>query len=253
MTIRDLHTHTTLSDGTQTVERLCAIAAEKGYELGISDHILSHKILTLRQIETYLDTLEDYPVYKGAEASIGDPYCLPPSLDVRMDYVIASLHSLPSAEGGRLDLGPYFRKRADHTGEFPLAFSQDACKRYLEQILELFRFDLERLRVDILGHYNVNPFYESLEDRAFRDAWDDEVLALCRRTGTALELCGLWLEPTVEMVRKAAALGVKLSLGSDCHRPDCSCVLDHPLQLLKEACVGEEPLSGPRGGCGDAA
>jgi len=66
----DLHTHTVLSDGTKTPKQLLDAAEKKGYGLGISDHIFCCKMLTLRDVEHYLDELDRYNVLHGVEANL---------------------------------------------------------------------------------------------------------------------------------------------------------------------------------------
>lgn len=239
----DLHTHTTMSDGSASPEQLVAIAAQKGYGLGISDHLFCENMFTLRDVEHYLDELDKHDVLKGIEANMGENFTLPGPIDDRLDYVIASVHAVPDLDGGILPLGLYFGARAGDPGvTYHRTFSHSEAKHYLEQILRVCEFDFARQRVDILGHCLVNPFYDALAGDPFLTGWEDELIALCGRYSIAMEISTLWHCPHEDMVRRAHAAGLLFSLGSDCHNPPDSCVLDYSVAMLETLGIGEESL-----------
>ncbi len=240
----DLHTHTVLSDGTKTPKQLLDAAEKKGYGLGISDHIFCCKMLTLRDVEHYLDELDRYNVLHGVEANLGENFTLPHKLDERVDYVIASVHSVQDLNGEKLELGPYFCARAGDAGAPPYnrRFTADEAKHYLEQILQILEFDFRYQRVDILGHCTVHPFYDTLMGQKYLSDWQDEVVKLCKKYTVAIEISGLWHCPDEDLIRKAHVAGVKFSLGSDCHQPKDTCDLDYALDMLRKIGIGQDEL-----------
>ncbi|MDO4573293.1 MAG: hypothetical protein Q4C13_07980, partial [Clostridia bacterium] len=92
----------------------------------------------------------------------------------------------------------------------------------------------ERQRVDILGHATVIPCCDDLNGTKFLLDWENAVLNLCRRSGVALEISGLWNAPNMEMLRRAKAMGLRFSMGSDCHLPGEVGVLDYPERAIAE-------------------
>lgn len=240
----DYHTHTPMSDGDLTVGELLQAAGARGFGLGISDHLFCCKLLTPRDVAHYLDELERFDVLRGVEANLGENFTLPASLDKRVDYVIASVHSVQDLNGGRLPLDPYFCARAGDEGALPYTrvFTSDEAKRYLEQILEIISYDFANQRVDIFGHCTVNPFYETLRGGDYLAGWEDEVIALCLRHKVAIELSGLWQCPDEAMVQKALARGAHFSMGSDCHIPAHAANLDYPLELVRRLKIPDEQI-----------
>ena len=102
----DLHCHTTLSDGRQTLEQMVDGARERGLEyLAVTDHSASHGFgdhVTPEALEERIEevhalnaSLDDFEVLAGSEVNI-----LPDgSLDyddellAKLDWVIASVHT----------------------------------------------------------------------------------------------------------------------------------------------------------------
>ncbi|AYO31522.1 MAG: putative hydrolase [Thermoanaerobacteraceae bacterium] len=242
----DLHTHSIYSDGDASIEELKKMADEKGYGLGISDHIFCPPILETDDIKNYLDILDNYPVLKGVEANIGQDALLPDSILKRLDYVIASVHWLPY-NGSILYLSEYFGYRAGHRD----MYVQKYDKRYSENLLEICLKIIEKTftstRVDILGHPTVLPFYEDLIGSSFLEHWEDEVINLCIKHNVAIEISGLWKEPGKSFIKKAYNKGAFFSFGSDCHKIEEICDLDYPIKVVKEAGIPFERIYIPEG------
>ena len=244
MKLYDLHTHSVLSDGTLTVPELIAETAKHGYGLGVSDHLFCCNLLTLQNVDDYLTELERYDVLRGLEANIGENFTLPASLDNRVDYVIASVHTVKTPQGDAMPLNPYFCSRAGDEGAPPYtqSFKEDEAKFYLEQITQLISYDFKNQRVDILGHCTVNPFYDALLSNPWLEGWENEIINLCLKHDVAMEISGLWCCPRKAMVQKALLKGVKFSFGSDCHTPQHTCNLEYPLQLINELKIPETQI-----------
>lgn len=243
----DLHTHTTFSDGDFTPEELLRITGEKGYGLGISDHLLCAGMDTIADVERYLNALEAYDCLRGCEANIWEDYTLPDRLAAKLDYVIASVHFAPDLSGGRIFLGRYFGERSGEDVKWERPIDESRAEEYLESILPIIEHTMGTQRMDILGHCTVLPFCELLAGTAFLRDWENAVLGLCKKYDVALEISSLWREPGLDMVRRAKDLGLRFSLGSDCHHPG-QCVLDYSIEIAEKAGIGEESFFVPTRG-----
>src|SRR3954447_11668583 len=102
----DLHCHTTLSDGRQTLEEMVDAARKRGFEyLAVTDHSASHGFgnhVTPEALEARIEeiaalnaTLEDFTVLAGTETNIHPDGTLdyPDELLERLDWVIGSIHT----------------------------------------------------------------------------------------------------------------------------------------------------------------
>ena len=102
----DLHAHTNLTDGVNTLEEMAAAARAKGYEyLGISDHSPSlrvtgglseeHLKIHVAHIREYSRRSPDLKLLAGTECDILADGSLdyPDRILKELDYVIASIHS----------------------------------------------------------------------------------------------------------------------------------------------------------------
>lgn len=102
----DLHAHTNLTDGVNTLEEMAAAARERGYEyLGISDHSPSLRVanglseenlrIHLAHIRAFTKRSRDLKLLAGTECDILADGTLDYPDDVLkdLDYVIASIHT----------------------------------------------------------------------------------------------------------------------------------------------------------------
>ena len=102
----DLHCHTTLSDGRQTLEQMVETARKRGWEyLAVTDHSASHGFgdhVTPEALEARIEevaalnhTLDDFVVLAGTESNILPDGSLdyPDELLERLDWVIGSVHT----------------------------------------------------------------------------------------------------------------------------------------------------------------
>lgn len=223
-----------MSDGHVPLADLVAWEQNMGRVLGVSDHLFCQGIYTDRDVAAYLDALEAYPVYRGAETNMEQNFSLPDALDARLDYVIASVHSMPDGRGGFIPLSGYFRKRLGVHGAYAKNYSSDLNRWYLAHTLRLMEKAFSNQRVDILGHATLLPCCDELYGTKFLLDWENAVLNLCLRHGVALEISGLWRLPHMDMLRRAKAMGLSFSLGSDCHEAGDVGVLDYCESAIEE-------------------
>ena len=193
----DLHSHTTASDGTASIEEMAVAARDFGYEyLAITDHSATHGFgndVSPQQLERQIELVaEANGRVAGIELLAGSEVNILPdgSLDyedellARLDWVVASVHT-SFAIGERA-----MTERMIAAIEHPL--------------------------VDVIAH----PTGRLIERRAPYAVDLDAVFAAAARTGTMLEINGnpdrRDLSDTA--ARAAAAAGVTIVVDSDAHR-----------------------------------
>ena len=203
MIYSNLHTHTTYSDGKNTLRENIESAIEKGMvSIGFSDHSytdfdLSYCIkrenlpLYINEVRAlqreYADKIE---IYLGLEV---DGYTELENREL-YDYTIGDCHYVPTCEGRRsidhceegfVEIGTkYFG------GDY-LAFAKEYYRTYAERI--------QIIRPDVLGHFDlVTKFgYIDQSDKGYRSSALEALVA-------SLEVC-----PIVEMNTGAMARGLR--------------------------------------------
>jgi DNA polymerase (family 10) len=191
----DLHSHTTASDGTASIEEMALAARDFGYEyLAITDHSASfgfgdevspdrlrEQIARIRA--TRIDGIE---LLAGSEVNILPDGSLdyPDELLAELDWVVASVHSS-------------FRMSAD--------VMTDRIVRAIEHPL-----------VDAIGHLSGRK----LERRAPYSFDLERVLDAAARTGTMLEINSNPDRRDLSDInaRAAAAAGIPIIINTDAHR-----------------------------------
>lgn len=234
MQLYDLHTHTNMSDANFPLDELVETERAMGHVLGVSDHIFCCGIHTLNDIKTYLDVLEQYPVYRGVEVNMEHDSALPDELDERVDYVIASVHNMPDGRGGFVPLGDYFSKRSGFASAYTKNHSSAMNRYYLAYILRMMEKTFDTQRVDILGHATVLPPCDELYGTRFLRDWENAVIGLCIKYGVCIEISGLWRAPSIDFLLRAKAAGASFSMGSDCHDRMQIGVLDYVERAIDE-------------------
>ena len=198
----DLHTHTDNSDGKNTIEEMAEAAVGRGYEYyNITDHSKSQGIITGIEGPTYRDQIARVRAaaraiekrHKGFRLLCGVEVNILPdgSLDVAdgiladLDLVVASVHS-------------QFRQPRDQ-------MTARICRAVASP------------HIDILGH----PTGRKVEAREPYDVDLEEVFKACLAGHTAVEINAspARLDLNDVFARRARELGLKISIGSDAHRP----------------------------------
>ncbi len=192
----DLHSHTTASDGTASIEEMAEAARDAGYEyLAITDHSATMGFGSevsadqlRRQIELIRCTeIEGIEVLAGSEVNILPDGSLDYEDDLlaQLDWVIASVHTS-------------FRMP-----------SEAMTARMVSAI--------EHPLVDAIGH----PSGRKIEHRPPYDYDLETVIEAAARTGTMLEINANPDRRDLNDVqaRAAASAGVPLVIDTDAHRP----------------------------------
>lgn len=224
--IQDLHIHTIYSDGFDTIENILQKATENEIVVGISDHIFSKKMPERKNVLRYFEMLDQYPVLKGGEIDLGETGIMDDSIISKADYIIGSIHGV-KINDNYIKLGKYFDDR-DHKKilNSNFVFDDYLCCSALEEILITIQNELSQNCIDILGHCTVNPFYEQVNSK-FRYEWENELISICKSSNTAIEISGLWMEPSADFMQKVINKDVKVTFGSDCHTKYSALYLDY--------------------------
>ncbi len=194
----DLHAHTTLSDGRNSLEEMAAAAKQRGYAyFAITDHSASHGFgdhVTDEMLEERIAEIaafkgpKGFRLLAGSEVNIGTKGELdyPDELLAKLDWVIASVHTS-------------FRMSE---------------KNMTERVVEAISHPL----VDCIGHLTGRlllkrePYAIDVE----------KVFEAAAANGTMIEINGNpnRRDLSDRHARLAAAAGVKICLNTDAHRTD---------------------------------
>jgi histidinol phosphatase-like PHP family hydrolase len=190
----DLHTHTNLTDGIESLETMVAAARNRGYSYyAVTDHapdlvmqrMTDEKMLRQRAEVAALQDRAGLTLLHGTELNIGPDGSVDweAAFLAGFDICVASVHS---------------------------SFDQDR-----QTVTKRFVAAAENPFVNIIGH----PLTRKLGRRPPVDVDLDALYAACARTGTALEInaspARMDLPP--EDLAAAKAAGVKFSIDSDAH------------------------------------
>jgi DNA polymerase (family 10) len=198
----DLHSHTNNSDGKNTIEEMAEGAVARGYAyLNVTDHSKSQGIITGIDAAAYTDQVarvraaaklletkhKGFRLLCGVEVNIlpDGSLDLPDEILAEMDVVVGSVHS-------------NFRQPRD-------AMTARICVAAMSP------------HVDIIGH----PTGKKVEAREPYDVDLELVMQAALKGHTALEINASpsRLDLNDVFARRARELGVKISIGSDAHRP----------------------------------
>jgi DNA polymerase (family 10) len=190
----DLHTHTSLTDGTSTLDEMVAAARGRGYGYyAITDHakdmpmqrMTEEKMLAQRQQVQALAAATGMTLLHGTELNIGPDGDVDWDADALagFDICVASVHS---------------------------HFTQPAS----EMTTRLIRA-CENPYVAVIGH----PTTRLIGKRPPIEADLDEVFRVAARTGTALEVNSFpdRLDLPDELILRAKRYGVKFAINTDAH------------------------------------
>ncbi len=217
----DLHTHTTWSDGRDTLERMANACLARGYAyMAITDHSrslrvahgLSHERLRMQwaEIERVRALVPGIRILRGLEVDIlpGGGLDLPDEMLAELDLVIASVHS-------RFDM-----PRTRLTDRVIRAISHPA--------------------VDILGH----PTGRMIGRRNPSDLDLDAVIRAAAELGVAVEINAQphRLDLDADNARRARDLGARLTVDTDAHSVSALDYMTAGLRLAESAGLDDRDL-----------
>jgi DNA polymerase (family X) len=180
----DLHSHTTWSDGRDSLERMALAARERGYRyFAVTDHPRGTVAEQDVEIDTLNERLKPFRILKGIEVNIriDGSLSLPDEVLAERDWVMASLHA---------------------------AFDRNATDRVLAA--------MDNPHVDCIGHLTARK----INIRRPADIDIERVVGRALETGTFLEINSqpnrLDLRDT--HARLAGEAGVKIVVNTDAHQ-----------------------------------
>jgi DNA polymerase (family 10) len=221
----DLHCHTTLSDGRQTLEEMAEAAKERGYEyLAVTDHSASHgfgnnvtpEMLEARigEVAALNERLEGITILAGSEVNILPDGALdyPDELLARLDWVIASVHT---------------------------SFAMDEAAMTDRVIAAL-----ESKWVDALGH----PTGRKIEQRPPYSIDMTRVIEAAARTGTMIEINSAPDRRDMNEIhaRAAAEAGVMVLIDSDAHGSETLANIRFGVATARRAWLTSEQVANTR-------
>jgi histidinol phosphatase-like PHP family hydrolase len=235
----DCHAHSTFSDGALTIEQVVECAAALGVRPSVADHIsrdVSRSITSIEQVQSYLDTLDQYDVQRAGELCWHDSLWreLPDALVRRFTHRIGSLHAIRLADGTPVHA---FSKRA------PEGLSVEQYMDAHTNSLEQFAHEMP---VDILAHPTLVtlPFRKVDVDTLWTEERETRMVNALFDAGIAFELSSRY--PAHErLVRRVIDRGVRISLGSDGHTREQVANIVRPLALARKLGVADEDLYDP--------
>ena len=224
----DLHSHTTLSDGRNSVEEMAEAARDRGYDyLAITDHSASHGFGDHVTAERLWERIEEvrawnegsgqkrFRLLAGSEINIGLDGSLdyPDDLVAALDWVVASVHT-------------------------SFNFSE-------EQMTERVLTAIENPDVDCIGHLTGR-----LIGRREPYGIDVEAVAeAAARTGTMIEINGNPNRRDLSDLhaRLATEAGVKIVLNTDAHGVDTLDNMAYAVATARRAWLTADDIANTRG------
>jgi DNA polymerase (family X) len=225
----DLHSHTTLSDGRNSLDEMAEAARDRGYEyLAITDHSASHGFGDHVTPERLWERIEEvrawnkgkrgFRLLSGSEINIGLDGSLdyPDDLVAALDWVVASVHTSFSVS------------------------KQQMTERVLAAI--------ENPDVDCIGHLTGR-----LIGRREPYGIDVEAVAeAAARTGTMIEINGNPNRRDLSDLhaRLAVEAGVKIVLNTDAHGVDTLDYMAYAVATARRAWLTADDIANTRGWAG---
>lgn len=230
----NVHTHTSFSDGRDSVEQMVQAALERGFvSLGFSDHgalvidsaamrdEAAYRAEVRRVRDKYAGQIEIALGYEHDSAAVGtdlSPY----------DYVIESVHFL-SKDGvhAPIDSSAAILQRAidEMFGGDPYAM----CRSYFDSVCR----SITEARADIVGHIGLvtkfnehGEMFNAADPRFMAPALETVALAAEKdllveiNTGAMSRGYRTVPYPAPELLRRLRDLGGRITITSDCHRAE---------------------------------
>lgn len=242
---QDLHCHTTMSDGRLTLERVVEVAAERGVQVGIADHVSTTNpamfIATRGEVDDYLDAIEAAPVFRSGEFCWCDTLWreLPDEVMARFDYRIGSNHGFRLPDGSVAS--PWWARLPAPWDARPQALME----LLVDNLCEMVR----TMPIQIAAHSTFMPSaFLALEPDVH--AWwtedrEDRYVEALAESGVALEISNRYRLPHDRLLGKALEAGVRFSLGSDGHSETQVAALDWAAGTARRVGVTDRELFVP--------
>ena len=218
----DLHTHSTWSDGVDSIQAMAEAALARGLRvLAITDHSVGLGVANGLSIERLRAQRAEI---QAVQARLGDRIRLlqgseieihadgsldyPDEILAELDIVVASLHT--------------------------------SLRQPREQITARLVQAIRHPHVDLIGH----PSGRLMPDREGADLDWEAVFAAARESGTGLEIDAHPARLDLDEVhaRRAADLGIPLAIDTDAHAADQFDVLEYGVSVARRAWLGNQHI-----------
>jgi len=254
------HTHSTYSDGKNTIEQLAKTAIEQKFDiLGISDHgyvpfpskwnaaelIIEKYFAEIMEVEKKFEG--KIMLLKGIEADYVENLCdINPYKKYDFDYIIGSVHYFPL----QFENGKYFN--FDTTEKMfleglRLFFGNNVEKmvvRYFENIMEMIETSTPDIvgHLDIIGKFNLNKKYYD-EQSANYIKIIDKVLDTIKKYNVVMEVNArrkyrnfhTQVSPTTNVIEMALKKDISITISGDVHyMEELSMYWDETFALVKD-------------------
>ncbi len=213
----DLHTHTTASDGTATIEQMARAAMERGYQyLAITDHSKSQVIARGLTAERLLNHIVEIR-----------------RVEEKLDHKIALLAGceVDILADGALDFGPEVLRELDIVIASPhISLKQDRVKA-TERLLRA----IDARYVNVIGH----PTGRLINSREGLPLDFSQLFKLAAVNGTAMEINAGYPRLDLDEFNARAAIdaGVMLAINTDAHGTEGFDEIDFGLGVARRAWV----------------
>ena len=209
----DLHTHSSRTDGTDSLEALAdAAAAVRLHTWGVSDHVradttwLPEYVAAVRSLQR-----EGLTIRCGVEAKMLDDVGrldLPARLP-QLDYLLVADHQVPGADG------PVHPAKAAEA----IALGRTTASALIEQLVLATTAAVRASPMPaIVAHlFSVLPKC-GLDERDVPADLVAELAAACLEVDAAVEVNEKWRCPSALTLERLQQAGVRLVAGSDAHR-----------------------------------
>lgn len=211
----ELHVHSTWSDGAATIAEMAAAARERGLQvLAISDHSGSLGVAGGMSVERLHERRAEI---LSVQAQLGDSLRLLQGVEVEI------------RADGSLDYSDEVLAELDVV----VASLHSSLRQPREQITTRLLRAMRNPHVDVIGH----PSGRLLPDREGADLDWEQVLATARETGVALEINANPARLDLDEVyaRRAAEMGIPLSLNTDAHASDQLDLIEYGISIARRA------------------
>jgi DNA polymerase (family 10) len=211
----DLHSHTTWSDGSDSIEAMAEAAIACGRRvLAITDHSVGLGVASGLSIERVHAQREEI---RAVQARLGDRILLLQGSEVEI-HADGSL-DFPDEVLAELDI--------------VIASLHTSLRQPRQQITERLVRAMRHPHVDLIGH----PSGRLLPNREGADLDWEVVLTTAKETGIALEIDAHPSRLDLDEVyaRRAAALGIPLAINTDAHATDQLALMEYGVSVARRA------------------
>jgi len=208
----DLHSHTTWSDGRDSLEQMVLAARARGYKYyAVTDHPRGTLVEQDREIDALNERLKPFRILKGIEVNIrvDGSLSLPDEVLARRDWVMASLHG---------------------------AFDRNPSERVIAA--------MENPHVDCIGHLTARK----INIRPPADLDVERVVEKAVETGTFLEINAQpnRLDIRDTHARLAGEAGLKVAVNTDAHQLSALAHMDMGVAQARRAWLTKDQVLNTR-------